>query len=141
MRIHRTQKSCFARFTQQRHSGKEFSIGMCHKTILGVDDGFGDRTAPSDSRIYVTIPGQSVFGPVLQVHVIQYLGINSFLENWCELEAVKSLLLLDSCLPRLRSRRFGGSRAGHAKCILRATSDGWQACLHGIRSRRRAVTD
>ena len=29
----------------------------------------------------------------------------------------------------------------HVKCILRATSDGWQACLHGIRSRRRAVTD
>ena len=25
--------------------------------------------------------------------------------------------------------------------ILRATSDGWQACTHGIRSRRRAVTD
>ena len=47
----------------------------------------------------------------------------------------------------------GGSRAGHwtrsstlrkmqhAKCILRATSDGWQACLHVIRSCRRAVTD
>ena len=47
----------------------------------------------------------------------------------------------------------GGSRAGHwtgssmlrkrqhVKCILRATSDGWQACLHGIRSRRRAVTN
>ena len=44
-----------------------------------------------------------------------------------------------------------GSRAGHwtrssmlrmmqhVKCILRATSDGWQACVHG--SRRRAVTD
>ena len=31
--------------------------------------------------------------------------------------------------------------AEHVKCILRATSDGWQACLHGIRSRRRAVTD
>ena len=29
----------------------------------------------------------------------------------------------------------------HVKCILRATSDGWQACVHGIRSRRRAVTD
>ena len=29
----------------------------------------------------------------------------------------------------------------HVKCILTATSDGWQACLHGIRSRRRAVTD
>ena len=29
----------------------------------------------------------------------------------------------------------------HVKCILRATSDGWQACMHGIRSRRRAVTE
>ena len=66
---------------------------------------------------------------------------------------MQSPLLLDSCLPRLRSRRLGGSRAGHwtrssllrkmqhVKCILRVTSDGWQACLHGIRSRRRAVTD
>ena len=46
-----------------------------------------------------------------------------------------------------------GSRAGRwtrssmlrktqlVKCILRATSDGWQACMHGVRSRRRAVTD
>ena len=29
----------------------------------------------------------------------------------------------------------------HVKCTLRATSDGWQACMHGIRSRRHAVTD
>ena len=35
------------------------------------------------------------------------------LENWWELEAVQSPLLLDSCLPRLRSRRLGSSRAGH----------------------------
>ena len=48
---------------------------------------------------------------------------------------------------------LGSSRAGrwtrssmvrkmqHVTCILRATSVGWQACLRGIRSRRRAVTD
>ena len=29
----------------------------------------------------------------------------------------------------------------HVKCILRATSDGWQACMHGIRSQRCTVTD
>ena len=29
----------------------------------------------------------------------------------------------------------------HVNCILRATFDVWQACMHGIRSRRRAVTD
>ena len=51
-----------------------------------VDDGFGDRTPAcreytpprenSDSRIYATIPGQTIIGPVLQVHSIQYIGIN-----------------------------------------------------------------
>ena len=63
------------------------------------------------------------------------------LENWWEQEAMQSPVLL------------GGSRAGHwtrssvlrkmqhVKCILRSTSDGWQACLHGLRSRHRAVTD
>ena len=30
------------------------------------------------------------------------------LENWWELEAVQSPLLLDSCLPRVRSRRVRG---------------------------------
>ena len=70
-----------------------------------------------------------------------------------ELEEVPPPLRGDKCLPRLRSRRFGGSRARpwtwsslrrktqHVKCILRATSDRWQACMHVIRSRRRAVTD
>ena len=28
-----------------------------------------------------------------------------------------------------------------ASCTLSSTSDRWQACQHGIRSRRRAVTD
>ena len=59
---------------------------MSYKTIPDADDGFGDRTqacreytvprANSDSRIYATIPGQTFIGPVLQVHVIHYLGIN-----------------------------------------------------------------
>ena len=61
------------------------SIGMSYKTLLGVDDGFGDRTpacwdytlprADSDSRIYAAIPGQTIIGPVLQVYIIQFLGI------------------------------------------------------------------
>ena len=75
------------------------------------------------------------------------------LGKWWEQEAAQSPPCLDSCLPRLRSRTFGYSRGWrwtwssmlrktqHEKCILRATSDGWQACVHGIRSRRRAVTD
>ena len=59
-----------------------------YKTIPDVHDGFGDRTpacrehtlprADSDSRIFSAIPGQTIIGPVLQVHVIQYLGINGF---------------------------------------------------------------
>ena len=75
------------------------------------------------------------------------------LENFWEWEAVQPPLRWDECLPRLRSRRFGGSRAGpwtwssvrrktqHVNCTRKATSDRWQACVHGIRSRRRAVTD
>ena len=39
------------------------------------------------------------------------------------------------------SSMTGQLKMQHVKCILRATSDGWQACMHGIRSRRRAVTD
>ena len=59
---------------------------MGYKTIPNVDDGFGDRTpacrehtlprSNSDSRIYAAIPGQILMGPVLQVHIIRYLGIN-----------------------------------------------------------------
>ena len=67
-------------------SWKRVSIGMSYKTIPDVDDGFGDKTpacrgytlhrANSDSRICATIPGQTIIGPVLQVQIIQYLGIN-----------------------------------------------------------------
>ena len=59
---------------------------MSHKTILDVDDGFGDRTPAcreytlpretSDSRIYATIPGQTTIEPVLQVHITRYLDIS-----------------------------------------------------------------
>ena len=63
---------------------KRVSIGVCHKTVLDVDDGFGDRTpacreytllrANSDSRCFAMIPGQTTIGPVLQVHMKQFLG-------------------------------------------------------------------
>ena len=59
---------------------------MSYKTVPDVDDGCGDRTpacreytlprADSDSRIYAPIPGQTVIGPVLQVHIIQCLGLD-----------------------------------------------------------------
>ena len=52
--------------------------------LQDVDDGFGDRTparreythprAESDSRIYGTIPERTIIGPVLQIHIIQFLG-------------------------------------------------------------------
>ena len=55
---------------------RRVSIGMSYKTILDVDNGFGDRTsacreytAPREDpnlRIYATIPGQTTIGPVLQ---------------------------------------------------------------------------
>ena len=63
---------------------KRVSIGMSHTTIPDVDDGFGDRTpacreytlhhSDSDYGIYAAIPGQTLIGPVLQVHIIQFLG-------------------------------------------------------------------
>ena len=62
----------------------EVSVGMCHKTVADVDDGFGDQTpacrecthphAVSDSRIYAASPRRTVIGPVIQVHIIQFLG-------------------------------------------------------------------
>ena len=63
---------------------KRVSVAMCHKTIAYVDDGFGDRTpvcredthyrADSDSRIYAAIPGRTRIGPVIQFHIIQFVG-------------------------------------------------------------------
>ena len=57
---------------------------MCYKTVADVDDCFGDRTPAcreythphdeSDSRIYAAIPRRTLIGPVLQVHIIQFLG-------------------------------------------------------------------
>ena len=60
------------------------SIGMRNKTIAYVDDGFGDRTpacreyahtrADSDSGNYAAIQRRSIIGPVIQVHITQFLG-------------------------------------------------------------------
>ena len=36
---------------------------------------------------------------------------------------------------------FDAEEDAARECILRATSDGWQACMQRIRSRRRMVTD
>ena len=57
---------------------------MCYKTVADVDDGFGDRTpacrerthprADLNSRIYAAIPERTVIEPVLQVHIVKFLG-------------------------------------------------------------------
>ena len=62
------------------------SVGRCCKTVVDVDDGFGDRTptcreythrrADPSSRIFAAIRARTIIGPVLQVYIIQYLGIN-----------------------------------------------------------------
>ena len=61
---------------------RRVSIEMSDKTILDVDDGFGDRAENTHflvkikiSRIYATIPGQTIIGPLLQA-IFRYLGIN-----------------------------------------------------------------
>ena len=59
---------------------------MSDKSVPDVDDGFGVRapacreyTLPREdqsSRFYATIPGQTIIGPLLQAHIIRYLGIS-----------------------------------------------------------------
>ena len=53
-----------------------------------VDDGCGDRTpacreythprADSDSSIFAAIPGRTIIGPPIQVHIFQFLGTHGF---------------------------------------------------------------
>ena len=79
----------FSKVCEDTSFWKRVSIGMWYKTIADVDDGFGDRTpacrecthprADSDSRIHATIPGQTIIGPILQVHIIRYLGTHAIL--------------------------------------------------------------
>ena len=60
------------------------SAGMSHKTKPDEDDGFGDpipvcreyklpRATPL-SRAHAEIPGETIIGPVIEVHVIQVFG-------------------------------------------------------------------
>ena len=65
---------------------RSVSIGMHHKTIRDVNNGFGDRAAACrehtlpredpNSRINAMIPGQTTIGPVLQVHVTRCLHVS-----------------------------------------------------------------
>ena len=59
------------------------SVGMRYKTVPDVDDDFGGRTPEcreythprehTNSRVYAAIPGNTIIGPVLQVHMIKFL--------------------------------------------------------------------
>ena len=59
------------------------SVGMRYKTIPDDDDGFGGRTPAcreythpreqANSGIYAAIPGNTIIGPVLQVHMVNFL--------------------------------------------------------------------
>ena len=62
---------------------KRISIGTCYKTIADVSDGFGDRTPASREHTHppdpysiasAAIPGRTIIGPVIQVHIMQPLG-------------------------------------------------------------------
>ena len=80
------KKIKFSRVCEDAAFVRRVSVGMSHKTILDVDDCFGDRTSACrvftprredpNSRIYATIPGKTLIGQVLQVHVARYLDIN-----------------------------------------------------------------
>ena len=67
----------------QQRSGNE-SLWECDsKTIPDADDGFGGRTPAcreythprqrANSRVYAAIPGNTIIGPVLQVHMVKFL--------------------------------------------------------------------
>ena len=61
----------------------EVAVGRLYRTALDVDDGVGDRTpacredthprAGSDSKLFASLRERTIFGPVLQVHIINFL--------------------------------------------------------------------
>ena len=81
---HLRKTSNLQKFAKMRPSGEESLFGTCYKTIADVNDGFGDRTPasreythpPADpySKASAAIPGRTVIGPVIQVHIMQPLG-------------------------------------------------------------------
>ena len=85
-------------------------------TIPDVDDGFGDRTPAcrkytllrenSDSRVYATTLGPTFIGPVLQVHIIQHLGING-IETQIPSTTTKKSNFLGGDMPREEPLRGG----------------------------------
>ena len=110
---------------------------MSYKTILDVDDGFGDRTPAcreytlhreaQNSRIYANIPGQTTSGPVLQVYIIRYLDISGI-----EIQIPSSELLEHVALERsvAKERELGSAKmepswsieATHAKQLKNQTN-------------------
>ena len=82
---------------------------MSDKTIPDVNDGFGNRAPASreytvpredpNSIIFVTLPGQTIIGPVLQAHILQYLGISG-IEIQIPSTTTKNLNLLGGDMPR-----------------------------------------
>ena len=54
------------------------------------------------SRIYATIPGQTIIGPVLQVYVIRYLGIKELHLNDPDHNPAGSDLLLERSVAKER---------------------------------------
>ena len=75
----------FTKVCEDASFWKRLSVGMCYKTIAEVDDvleiklqnakrEYTHRRADSDSRIFAAIPGRTTIGPVLQVHITQFLG-------------------------------------------------------------------
>ena len=76
----------FSKVCEDATIARRVSTGMSYKTVPDVDDGFGDRTPAcreytlpredQNSRIYATIPGQTMIGPVLQAHILRHLGIS-----------------------------------------------------------------
>ena len=67
----------FTKVCEDASFWKRPSIGMCYKTIADRTPACREYTHPrpdSDSRKYAAIPRQTIIGPVIQVHIFQFLG-------------------------------------------------------------------
>ena len=74
----------FTRICELASFVHRIDLGMKHKTIPDVDDGFGDFVLAwreyillrldLNSRVFAAIPGGTVIGPVLEVHIVLVHG-------------------------------------------------------------------
>ena len=113
---HWRKASNLQEFAKTHHYGKESLL----------EDGSGDRTpacrqythprADSDSRIYAAIPGQTIIGPVLQIHIIQFLGTHG-IDYWKDMLHKKTNLVIQRW-SNLASRKTHATKFRRIQCTV-----------------------